>query len=171
MPCIPPLGWKAFRPDATFSCMVAQPQLQSTLTCPLCGHQATEIVLFLYGLRRDTEAASRKLLCFLFVRLGAVSAHSRGCRTPLYSEARPKPQRLGWKHTHEFVGVVAPQCHHRCWPICADPSADGYLDRSTRLDGHSLRLKCPAVWSHSLPLYRPVLFGDDLRRRPRHRPA
>ena len=42
MPCIPPLGWKAFRPDATFSCMVAQPQLQSTLTCPLCGHQATE---------------------------------------------------------------------------------------------------------------------------------
>ena len=42
MPCIPPLGWKAFRPDATFSCMVAQPQLQSTLTCPLCGHQPTE---------------------------------------------------------------------------------------------------------------------------------
>jgi len=69
--------------------MVAQPQLQSTLTCPLCGHQATEIVLLLYGLRRDTEAASRKLLCFLFVRLGAVSAHSRGCR----NRCTPKPDQ------------------------------------------------------------------------------
>jgi hypothetical protein len=31
----------------------------------------------------DTDVASRKLLCFLFVRLGAMSTNSRGCRAPL----------------------------------------------------------------------------------------
>ena len=65
---------------------------------------------------------------------------SRGCRTPPYSEARPKLQRLGWKHPHEFVGVVAPECGYRHLPICTGLSAGSYLDSSPRLDGHSLRL-------------------------------
>ena len=63
----------------------------------------------------------------------------------LHSKARPKLQRLGWKSGHEFIGVVAPQCRHVAGLYYADPSRTVYLDRSPRLDGHSLRVKCPTM--------------------------
>ena len=44
------------------------------------------------GCGERLEAAPRKLLCFLFLRLGAVSTNSRGCRALLHSATRPKLQ-------------------------------------------------------------------------------
>ena len=58
-------------------------------------------LLRLQGLRKDTEAAPRKLLCLLFVRLGPVSTNSRGCRALLHAATRPKLQEAATAHSNE----------------------------------------------------------------------
>ena len=58
------------------------------------AHERLRGLLRLQGLRKDSEAASRELLCFLFVWLGAVSTNSTGCRTLLHSEARKEDRRV-----------------------------------------------------------------------------
>jgi hypothetical protein len=127
---------------------MAEPQFRSTLTCPHCGYQATETMptdacVAFYdckGCGETLRPPPRKLLCFLFVRLGAVSTNSRGRGALLHSEVRSTLQRLGWKQSRQFVGVVAPQCCHHGCPICVGPDADDCLDLSPRLDGHCLHL-------------------------------
>ena len=160
---------------------MAEPQLQSTLTCPHCGHQTietmpTDACVAFYDCKGC--GATLKPLpgsCCVFCSYGSVPCPPmqegvEPCCTPK-PDRRPKD----WVGSlRKICWVVAPHRSHRCWPICADPVTDNHLDRSSRVDGHSLHLKCPAVWPHSIALYRAILLGHDcsgFNRRIGHRSA
>ena len=69
---------------------MSEPQLQSTLTCPHCGHPATEqmpinVCVVIYACKacgKELRPLPGDCCVFCFLRLYAVSVYPRGARAP-----------------------------------------------------------------------------------------
>lgn len=69
--------------------------------------------------------------------------------------------RLARKHIEHSNCVVDTSRGFACRIVRVGAHSSNHLDRGPRLDGRRLRCELPALWSHALPLHRPVLSGDD----------
>src|SRR5262245_13851177 len=132
---------------------MAEVQLQSTLTCPHCGHKANEIMptdacVAFY----DCNGCGKTLKplpgsCCVFCSYGSVPCPPiqeglEPCCTP-----KPDQRSKDWVGSRR-TSVLA------CWLPSAAIVVGLFVPVPTRtvsrLDGHSLHLECPAVWPHSL---------------------
>lgn len=70
-------------------------------------------------------------------------------------------KRLAEQRSHQPCRLVAAEGCNYCRFVCRCTFASRDLDCCPALDGDCVHFKREALWTHPLPLYRPLLLGDD----------
>jgi hypothetical protein len=95
------------------------------------------------------------------LRFGAVPTCPRGAsewkHRMLWNAVGSKHQGLARQRSYQPIGMGPSPSRNAGWIVHERSFADGYLDRSPRLDGDRVLLKRSTVQSHALPLHRPLL--------------
>ena len=157
---------------------MTEPQLQSTLTCPDCGHQATETMpvnacVAFYdckGCGKTLKPLPGSCCVFCSLWLGSLPANPAGRGALLHSDTRQAFPRLARQCPRQSIGVVGPDGSHRGGSTGKCAIADGHLGHCPRVDGDRVPTERSPVWSNALPIYRSLLprnggSGGDRRRR------
>jgi hypothetical protein len=92
--------------------------------------------------------------------------HARQCRLNLRLAVARRDHnsnlsRLAREHVEQSNCMVASSRGVASRPARSGASSCNHLDCDPRLDGRRLHCEQLALWSHALPLHRPVLSGDD----------